>query len=146
MNTADRSIRVLDAAIRRRFTFSEVMPDSTLLTGGRIRDLALDDFLDFLNAAIARREGREKQIGHSVFMDGDGPIDTVEEFAKRFRYEVVPLLQEYCYEDYRTLMDYLGSDLVDMDDQRLKSEILDDPDALVAALAALVNRSEGNSV
>jgi 5-methylcytosine-specific restriction enzyme B len=144
MNTADRSIRVLDAAIRRRFAFSELMPDSGLLAGGRVRDLPLDDFLDSLNAAISRREGREKQIGHSVLMDGDGPIDTVEEFAKRFRYEIVPLLQEYCYEDYRALMDYIGPDLVDVENQRLKEDVFQDPEALVAALAARLNRMGAN--
>src|SRR5436190_16476525 len=134
MNTADRSIRVLDAAIRRRFAFCELMPDSTLLSGARFRDLALDDFLDFLNAAIARREGREKQIGHAVFMDADGPVDTIEEFAKRFRYEVIPLLQEYCYEDYRALMEYIGPNLVDVEAQKLNDEAVEEPDALVDAL------------
>ena len=108
MNTADRSIKVLDAAIRRRFAFHELMPDSSLLAGQRFGDLALDDLLDHLNSLIASKIGREKQIGHSFFLVDDEPVSDVDEFAKRFRYEVIPLLQEYCYEDYRALADYLG--------------------------------------
>ena len=100
MNTADRSIKVLDAAIRRRFAFHELMPDSSLLGGQRFGDLALDDLLDHLNGLIAKNVGREKQVGHSFFLVDDEPVTDVEEFAKRFRYEVIPLLQEYCYEDY----------------------------------------------
>ncbi len=103
MNTADRSIKVLDAAIRRRFAFHEVMPDSSLLTGQRFGNLVLEDLLDHLNSVIVRKVGREKQIGHSVFLVDEEPVADVEEFAKRMRFEVIPLLQEYCYEDFRTL-------------------------------------------
>jgi 5-methylcytosine-specific restriction protein B len=142
MNTADRSIRVLDAAIRRRFAFHELLPDSTLLTGRRFGDLVLEDFLDYLNGLISKKDGREKQIGHAVFMAGEEALDDVEEFAKRFRYEVVPLLQEYCYEDYRALAHYLGEELVDTTEQRLKTDLLDQPEALAAALARLINRPD----
>ena len=61
MNTADRSIKLLDAALRRRFAFLECMPDSELLHGAAVGDLALDDFLDGLNQRIARFEGRENK-------------------------------------------------------------------------------------
>ena len=139
MNTADRSIKVLDAAIRRRFAFHELMPDSALLAGQRFGDLALDDLLDHLNTLIASKIGREKQIGHSFFLVDDEPINDVDEFAKRFRYEVIPLLQEYCYEDYRALADYLGPELVDSDAQEIRKEVLEQPEALAAALARFVN-------
>jgi 5-methylcytosine-specific restriction protein B len=113
MNTADRSIKVLDAAIRRRFAFHELMPDSSLLSGQKIGDLALDDLLDYLNNAIAIKVGRERQLGHSFLLEDDEPIADVDEFAKRLRYEIIPLLQEYCYEDYGLLADFLGEQLVD---------------------------------
>lgn len=142
MNTADRSIKILDAAIRRRFAFHELMPDSSLLAGQRFGDLALDDLLDHLNTLIASKIGREKQIGHSFFLVDDEPVSDVEEFAKRFRYEVIPLLQEYCYEDYRALADYLGPELVDGDAQEIRTEVLDQPEELAAALARFVNGRE----
>ena len=85
MNTADRSIKLLDSALRRRFAFVELMPKPSLLQGGKIGGLLLDDFLEALNERIARKEGREKQIGHSFLMDRDGPISEQEEFARRFR-------------------------------------------------------------
>jgi len=139
MNTADRSIRVLDAAVRRRFAFHELMPEESLLAGQQFGDLVLEDFLRFLNGRIAKLEGREKQIGHAVFIDDEEPVEDVEEFAKRLRYEVIPLVQEYCYEDYRRLAEYLGNDLVDVEAQRLRAELLAQPEALAAALAKFIN-------
>lgn len=138
MNTADRSIKMLDAAIRRRFAFHELMPDSRLLGGKKFGDLALEDLLDYLNSQIAARVGREKKIGHSFFLLDEEPVPDVEEFAKRFRYEIIPLLQEYCYEDYRTLADFLGSEIVDLEEQAISVETVEQPDALVAALARVL--------
>ena len=135
MNTADRSIKLLDAALRRRFAFLECMPDSELLHGAEVGDLALDDFLDGLNLRIARFEGREKQVGHSYLLADGQPVDEVEEFAARFREEILPLLQEYCYDDYATLAKFIGSELVDADAGTLDAEKVDDAEQLVAALA-----------
>jgi len=134
MNTADRSIKLLDAALRRRFAFVELMPDSTLLAGGKVGALILSQFLDELNRRIAAKEGREKQIGHSFLLDGTGPVSEPEEFARRFRQEILPLLQEYCYDDYGVLAEYVGGALVDQEGQMLNSEILADSDRLLAAL------------
>ena len=135
MNTADRSIKLLDAALRRRFAFLECMPDSELLHGAAVGDLALDDFLDGLNQRIARFEGREKQVGHSYLLVDGQPVDEVEEFAARFREEILPLLQEYCYDEYATLAKFIGRELVDADAGTLDAEKVDDAEQLVAALA-----------
>jgi 5-methylcytosine-specific restriction protein B len=134
MNTADRSIKLLDAALRRRFAFVELMPDPSLLEGRKFGSMALDEFLTELNRRIAEKEGREKQIGHSFLMDGDGPIADQDEFARRFRQEILPLLQEYCYDDYRVLATYIGQELVDQEGQLLNDEKLADPDQLIEAL------------
>lgn len=134
MNTADRSIKLMDAALRRRFAFIELMPDPSLLEGGRVGNLELDDFLEKLNRRIAAKEGREKQIGHSFLMDGDGPVSDSVEFARRFRQEILPLLQEYCYDDYKVLADYIGDKLVDTQAQVLNEERLSKPDQLIEAL------------
>ena len=136
MNTADRSIKLLDAALRRRFGFIELMPDAEVLSGAKVGRLALDEFLQELNCRIARREGREKQIGHSFLLEDEEPVSDPDEFARRFRQEILPLLQEYCYDEYATLAVYLGTTLVDADAQALNADCLADTDALLAALEA----------
>jgi len=134
MNTADRSIKLLDAALRRRFAFVEVMPKPSLLQGGKVGTLLLDEFLEKLNRRIAEKEGREKQIGHSFLMEGDDPISDHDEFARRFRQEILPLLQEYCYDDYSVLVAYIGDELVDPKGHTLYEERLADPERLIEAL------------
>ena len=144
MNTADRSIRLLDAALRRRFAFHELMPDSELLSGISIGSLLLDEFLDELNLRVAKTEGREKQIGHSFLMESGEPLTDPDEFARRFRQEILPLLQEYCYDDYSALASYLGEKLVDRENKTLNHESLGDTDSLIAALTEEFN-PEGSS-
>jgi 5-methylcytosine-specific restriction protein B len=134
MNTADRSIKTLDAALRRRFAFIELMPDQEPLAGGLVDGLDLWVFLDGLNQRIAERVGREKQIGHSFLLRGSEPISEPDEFGRRFRTDILPLLQEYAYEDYGQLADFIGADLVDAKLQRLNQNKLEDPSELIAAL------------
>ena len=134
MNTADQSIRTLDAALRRRFGFIELMPDTELLADVTVDDLPLDQFLENLNARITQRVGRERQIGHSYFLDQGRPIETAETFAEIVRTDIVPLLQEVVYDDYGQLQEFLGTSIVDAASSRLRSAINDDS-LLVAALA-----------
>ena len=126
---------MLDAALRRRFAFIELMPDVEVLRGAKVGDLALDDFLEELNRRIAEKEGREKQIGHSFLMNGDEPVTEPEDFALRFRQDILPLLQEYCYDDYGALVSFLGDKLVKREQQVLDQELLGDDEALISALA-----------
>lgn len=134
MNTADRSIKLLDAALRRRFSFIELMPDSTRLAGAKVGTLELSQFLDELNRRIVEREGREKQIGHSFLMDGAQPVTDPVEFARLFRQEILPLLQEYCYDDDQQLANYIGDELTSEDGESLISDSCNDPEQLIAAL------------
>lgn len=134
MNTADRSIHVLDVALRRRFGFIELLPDPSVLAGASIGALSLDDFLAHLNARVRDRIGREKQVGHAVLMDSDAPISSFEQFALAFRYELLPLLQEYTYGDYRDLADLLGEEIIDRVEQTVIAEVVEDPELLIAAL------------
>lgn len=133
MNTADRSIHLLDTALRRRFAFVELLPDPQLLSGATAGALALDVFLDALNERVRDRVGREKQVGHALFFDGSDVIDTAETFAAMFRHELLPLLQEYLFEDYNELAELLGP-VIDSTTQRPSSDI-DDPETLCALLA-----------
>ena len=134
MNTADRSIKLLDSAMRRRFAFIEMMPDVELLHGAKIGGLELGEFLIELNSRIAEHAGREKQIGHSFFLEDGQPISDGNEFARRFRQEILPLLQEYCYDDYGALAHYLGPQLVDQQAQVLVEDKMNDADSLLTAL------------
>lgn len=133
MNTADRSIHLLDTALRRRFAFVELLPDPQLLSGATAGTLALDVFLDALNERVRDRVGREKQVGHALFFDGPNVIDTAEAFAAIFRHELLPLLQEYLFEDYTELASLLGP-VIDTTTQRPTADI-NDPETLCALLA-----------
>ena len=142
MNTADRSIRLLDAALRRRFAFCELMPDSQKLQGAVVGGLALDELMETLNGRISRRVGREKQLGHSYFLDSGQPVTDPDQFAQRFRQEILPVLQEYCYDNYGTLAEYLGAKLVDAEAQRMNEDVLNDPMELISALIQLVTEDK----
>ncbi|QQX83745.1 AAA family ATPase [Cupriavidus necator] len=125
MNTADRSISLMDVALRRRFGFVELMPDSSLLANRRVGGLALGAWLDALNARLRqylKRDARNLQIGHAYLLPST-PITSVAEFARVLRDDIIPLLEEYCYDDFTTLRDILGSELVDVDASRIREEI-----------------------
>ena len=134
MNTADRSIHVLDAALRRRFAFVELMPDPGILTE-KVGPLPLDGFLAELNGRIRERVGREKQVGHAVLMKQGEPISSASEFALSFKYELLPLLQEYTYGNYKDLAELLGPEVVDEENELPNLEVIEDPQRLVEALA-----------
>jgi 5-methylcytosine-specific restriction protein B len=134
MNTADRSIHLLDTALRRRFAFVELLPDPQALAGATAGPLALDVFPENLNEKVRSRVGRERQVGHALFYDDGHLIDTPEAFAATFKHELLPLLQEYLYEDYRELAELLGSDIIDTALER-PTAVVEDADALCAALA-----------
>jgi 5-methylcytosine-specific restriction protein B len=135
MNTADRSIRLLDAALRRRFAFIELLPDPEVLQGSAVDRLALDAFLLELNQRILKYVGREKQVGHSFFLDNEGkPITGAEEFVGHFLSEVLPILQEYAFEDYSLLGQLLGDGIVDTELQVIRPTVIEDPGEFVEAL------------
>lgn len=125
MNTADRSISLLDAALRRRFGFVELMPDSSQLNGRKAGSLPLSAWLDALNARLRqhlKRDARNLQIGHAYLLPPQ-PITSVAEFARVLRDDIIPLLEEYCYEDFRALSDILGIALVDAEGGRIREEL-----------------------
>ena len=106
MNTADRSIALLDTALRRRFGFVELMPDTTILEDVVIEGVPLRLWLEALNERIRQNIGqdaRNLQIGHAYFMPGGKTVSTMRDFSRILRDDIVPLLEEYCYEDYGLL-------------------------------------------
>lgn len=141
MNTADRSISLLDAALRRRFGFVELMPDPRVLRGAVVADIPLQSWLKALNARIQEHVGRDArnlQIGHSYFMHDGHPLRDLATLKRVLRDDVLPLLEEYCYEDYATLATILGEHLVDANSKRIRHELFEDADddKLIAALLA----------
>jgi len=144
MNTADRSIRLLDAALRRRFAFQELLPDRETLEGAFVGKLHLAELLTALNARIRVEVGRERQVGHAFFLRGGQPADTEEEFAAAFRGDVLPLLQEYACDDYGLLARLLGTSMIDEEEQRLRD--LTDADLIEALYTELQVGSSGSSL
>ena len=129
MNTADRSIALLDTALRRRFGFVELMPEPTLLENAVVANsIPLGGWLAALNDRIREhigRDARNLQVGHSYLMRGEQPITDFGEFVRVLSEDILPLLQEYCYEDYAALAGILGKALVDESRQRIRYELLD---------------------
>jgi 5-methylcytosine-specific restriction protein B len=141
MNTADRSISLLDAALRRRFGFVELMPDGNVLKDSAVAGIALKAWLDALNTRIREHVGRDArnlQIGHSYLMHGGSPLKDLPTLKRAIRDDIIPLLEEYCYEDYGTLGNILGDQLVDVATARVRHELFDDgqEDTLVQGLLA----------
>ena len=101
MNTADRSIAMLDTALRRRFDFIEMMPEPSLL--GDCEGVDLRELLTALNERIEYYYDREHAIGHAYFMNSRGCITTLDELRDIFSTKIIPLLQEYFFDDYERI-------------------------------------------
>lgn len=103
MNTADRSIALMDTALRRRFRFVEVMPDYKALDGiGEIDGINVSNMVRRMNQRIDVLYDREHEIGHAYFM-GLKDEPTIRKLATIFEERVIPLLQEYFYDDYEKI-------------------------------------------
>lgn len=130
MNTADRSIALLDTALRRRFGFVELMPDVSLFGEAQVAGIPLGPWLDALNRRIcehAGRDARNLQVGHSYLLEAGRPINDASRFFRVVRDEIIPLLEEYCYEDYDALHAVLGGGLVDLANRYVRHDLFDEP-------------------
>ena len=106
MNTADRSIQILDTALRRRFTFIEMMPESSHeKISTDINGINCQKILECMNRRIFGLLDRERQIGHTYFFN----VTTIEQLADVFQNRIIPLLQEYFFDDWSKIRAVLGN-------------------------------------
>ncbi len=110
MNTADRSIALIDTALRRRFKFVEMQPDTDLLKDVVVEGIEIQKVLCAINERIEALYDREHTIGHSFFMElKDNP--KMEMLTEIFANSVLPLLKEYFYDDFEKIAIVLNDDL-----------------------------------
>ena len=104
MNTADRSIQILDTALRRRFQFKEYLPDYSVLRNEKAKTV-----LQAINDRIRALLGQDRQIGHSYFYDIEASAaDESIQILKALANKIIPLLQEYFYNDVEKIRFVLG--------------------------------------
>lgn len=118
MNTADKSLVQMDEALRRRFVFEELMPEPDLLEKKGRPGKKYKDILENINKKIIEgdkiKQFRDRQIGHSYFWPdpfGDKQMRLV------IKYQIIPLLQDYFYDDYEEIKRILGNKIIGKDNR-----------------------------
>ena len=114
MNTADRSVEALDTALRRRFSFVEMMPDEKVISDKKFTDYDRAAIMSLINQRIEVLLDRNYTLGHSYFIKPD--------FKNSFENEIMPLLQEYFYNDYGKIGLVLGKGFVREKDITAKND------------------------
>ncbi|GAB7230966.1 hypothetical protein VrSk94_46610 [Vibrio rotiferianus] len=106
MNTADRSLAMMDTALRRRFDFVEMMPKPELLESAVVKGIDLQRLLEVLNQRIEILYDREHTLGHAFLMPVKALVDkdkeelAFSELQSVFQNKIIPLLEEYFFEDW----------------------------------------------
>lgn len=104
MNTADRSVEALDTALRRRFCFEEMMPDIRVVQDKNFSDYPRKEIMEKINNRVEVLLDRNYTLGHAYFIK--------ENFVNSFKNEIIPLLQEYFYNDFGKIGLVLGKGFV----------------------------------
>lgn len=109
MNTADRSVEALDTALRRRFSFEEVLPKPSLLNDSNYKEVNLTTLVKTINKRVELLIDKDHQIGHSYFIN----IDSLNSLKTVFKDNIIPLLEEYFYGDFGKIGLVLGEAFVE---------------------------------
>ena len=108
MNTADKSIALLDSALRRRFSFTEMLPNSKVIEENiSIDNIDVKLLFETINSRIEFLIDKDHTIGHSYFIKIKDN-QTIEALASIFKNEIIPLLIEYFYGDFEKIQLVLG--------------------------------------
>ncbi|CEO24221.1 McrB family protein [Paraclostridium sordellii] len=102
MNTSDKSIALMDVALRRRFNFKEMMPQPSLLS--TVDGIELDKMLKIINERIEFLYDRDYMIGHAYLIN----VKNIDDISNIFKNKIIPLLQEYFYDDWEKIGLILG--------------------------------------
>ena len=115
MNTADRSIALMDLALRRRFTFKEIEPDSSLLEWINVNWINVRKFFDTVNKRIEFLYDRDHLLGHAYFLPlkEDPSLERLNHIVLD---KVIPLLQEYFHDDWEKIQLVLWKWLIHSED------------------------------
>jgi len=126
MNTADRSIALLDTALRRRFEFVEMMPNIELLNFS-IDGVYISKLLQKINERVEYLYDREHTIGHAYFMELNAE-STLDDLNAVMRNKIIPLLQEYFYDDWEKILLVLNDGFIDKKRQNFNDifDMIDD--------------------
>jgi 5-methylcytosine-specific restriction endonuclease McrBC GTP-binding regulatory subunit McrB len=108
MNTADRSITLLDSALRRRFHFEEISPNPEVLNGIIIDGINIQKLLKKINKRIIYFLTKDQSIGHSYFLELKNSIHPKRDLLSIFLNNIIPLLEEYFYNDITKIRYVLG--------------------------------------
>lgn len=133
MNTADRSIARLDTALRRRFHFEEMLPKHELLSGISVAGIDFSALLSTINQRIEALFDRDHMIGHAYFM----PLakdPTIQHLAHIFKNAIIPLLQEYFYEDFEFIRLVLGDNRKQSNEQFIQVKSIHTTDLFGSAI------------
>ncbi|WP_449186477.1 McrB family protein [Zhurongbacter thermophilus] len=121
MNTSDRSIAMVDAALRRRFAFYRMWPNYEVIKS-HIEGLPLHKWLEHINKKLVEVLGQEAYdllIGHSYLMEGNEPIKDIIQLRRRLVSEIIPLLEEYFRGDFQSVKQVLGTNILSEDGKLL---------------------------
>jgi len=113
MNTTDKSISLLDVALRRRFKFISVEPNYKILKD--IDNLSISKMLEVMNKRLAILKGEDFQIGHSYFLNASN----IEDLQEIFEFKIIPLLKEYFHGDWESICAVLNQDYQSIKDSGL---------------------------
>ncbi len=122
MNTADRSIALMDTALRRRFEFIEMLPDLEALKDIKVESIEISKLLEKINQRVEYLYDRDHTIGHAYFMSLKDNA-TIDELEKIFKNKIIPLLQEYFYDDWEKILMVLGNGFIEKNS--IKDDIFD---------------------